>query len=190
MEVEHLYKSYGDKIIFSDLSLHIEEKSVTLIRGRSGIGKTTLFRLILGLEKPDAGRIEINGKVSALFQEDRLIERLSVMNNLLLVTDDRKRASYLLAEASLDGEEKSRVSTLSGGMKRRVALVRALLTDYDILLLDEPFTGLDEGAKRNMASLLKKEVGDRTLIVISHDDEDCELLGSSNEIELRSPVLS
>ena len=137
MELLDVSKSYGDKKVLSSLTLHIKERATTVLSGPSGIGKTTLFRLILGLEKADCGTIRTEGRVSALFQEDRLIENLSIMNNLLLVSDDKARMKELLKESGLEGEEKNRVATLSGGMKRRVALVRALLTDYDTLLLDE-----------------------------------------------------
>ena len=178
MEIRNISKSFEGKVVFSSLNLHIHEGCTTIISGASGIGKTTLFNLILGLEEPDGGVIEGFGKVSALFQEDRLIESLSVMNNLLLVTQDKKRAENILSSLSLFGEEKSRVSTLSGGMKRRIALIRALLTDYDTLLLDEPFTGLDDESKRASASLIKKEVASRTLIVITHEKSDADLLGA------------
>ena len=176
MDIIDVSKSYGEKKVLSSFSLHIEEKKTTVVSGPSGIGKTTLFRIILGLESPDSGTVVKEGRVSALFQEDRLIENLSVLNNLLLVSDDKKRISSLLSASGLGGEEKSRVSTLSGGMKRRVALIRALLSEYDTLLLDEPFSGLDEKARKKIAALIKKEVKGRTLVVISHDPEDFFLL--------------
>ena len=108
------------------------------------------------------------------------------MNNLLLVTQDKKRAENMLSSLSLFGEEKSRVFTLSGGMKRRIALIRALLTDYDTLLLDEPFTGLDDESKWASASLIKKEVASRTLIVITHEKSDADLLGAKYIISFGS----
>ena len=160
MEIRNISKSFEGKVVFSSLNLHIHEGCTTIISGASGIGKTTLFNLILGLEEPDGGAIEGFGKVSALFQEDRLIESLSVMNNLLLVTQDKKRAENMLSSLSLFGEERSRVSTLSGGMKRRIALM------------------LDDESKRASASLIKKEVASRTLIVITHEKSDADLLGA------------
>lgn len=182
MELLDVSKSYGDKKVLSSLTLHIKERVTTVLSGPSGIGKTTLFRLILGLEKADCGTIRTEGRVSALFQEDRLIDNLSIMNNLLLVSDDKARMKELLKESGLEGEEKNRVATLSGGMKRRVALVRALLTDYDTLLLDEPFSGLDAESKRRISALIRKEVNGRTLIVITHDDDDYSLLDADERI--------
>lgn len=182
MELLDVSKSYGDKKVLSSLTLHIKERATTVLSGPSGIGKTTLFRLILGLEKADCGTIRTEGRVSALFQEDRLIENLSIMNNLLLVSDDKARMKELLKESGLEGEEKNRVVTLSGGMKRRVALVRALLTDYDTLLLDEPFSGLDAESKRRISALIRKEVNGRTLVVITHDDDDYSLLDADERI--------
>ncbi len=184
MDIINITKKYGEKVVFSHFSLHIEDGKTTFLTGASGIGKTTLFNLILSLERPEEGSVSVEGKVSALFQEDRLIENLSVMNNLLLVSDDKDRAERLLSQAGLGGEERSRVMTLSGGMKRRLALVRALLTEYDALLLDEPFTGLDDDAKKNMAGLLKTEVGNRTLVVISHDEDDAILLDADSIVRL------
>ena len=177
MELLDVSKSYGDKKVLSSLTLHIKERATTVLSGPSGIGKTTLFRLILGLEKADCGTIRTEGRVSALFQEN-----LSIMNNLLLVSDDKARMKELLKESGLEGEEKNRVVTLSGGMKRRVALVRALLTDYDTLLLDEPFSGLDAESKRRISALIRKEVNGRTLIVITHDDDDYSLLDADERI--------
>lgn len=182
MELLDVSKNYGDKKVLSSLTLHIKERATTVLSGSSGIGKTTLFRLILGLEKADCGTIRTEGRVSALFQEDRLIENLSIMNNLLLVSDDKARMKELLKESGLEGEEKNRVATLSGGMKRRVALVRALLTDYDTLLLDEPFSGLDAESKRRISALIRKEVNGRTLVVITHDDDDYSLLDADERI--------
>ena len=166
MELLDVSKSYGDKKVLSSLTLHIKERATTVLR----------------LEKADCGTIRTEGRVSALFQEDRLIDNLSIMNNLLLVSDDKARIKELLKESGLEGEEKNRVVTLSGGMKRRVALVRALLTDYDTLLLDEPFSGLDAESKRRISALIRKEVNGRTLVVITHDDDDYSLLDADERI--------
>ena len=109
---------------------------------------------------------------------------MSVKNNLLLVTDDEPMALSMLEKAGLEGEWKSRVDTLSGGMKRRVALIRALLTSFDTMILDEPFTGLDDESKERMVSLLKEVIAGRTLIVITHDSDEYALLAPCDIIRL------
>lgn len=176
MKICGISKSFGEKRLFYDFSLDVPEGTVTVIQGPSGRGKTTLFRMILGLESPDSGSIEVSGRVSALFQEDRLLENMSVMNNLLLVSDDRKRIVELLGKVGLGAEARSRVYTLSGGMKRRVSLVRALLSEYDTLLLDEPFVALDDSMKARCAALVLEMTAGRTLLVITHDEADATLL--------------
>ncbi len=186
MRVVNVSKSYGEKKVFSHLSLSLAEGKTTIIRGRSGSGKTTLMNLILSLEKPDEGDIITEGRVSALFQEDRLIESLSALNNLLLVTDDKEKARAMLKETGLSEEERSAASSLSGGMRRRLSLARSLLTEYDALILDEPFTGLDDKSKERIAELIRKSVNGRTLLVITHDDEDYNLLSADASIDLDS----
>ena len=184
MKIDSITKTFDEKTVFKDFSLDIRKGSRTAILGPSGRGKSTLFSLMLGLSKPDSGSITGGGRLSALFQEDRLLENMSVMNNLLLVTDDRDRIGKLLEALDLDGEERNRVRNLSGGMKRRVALLRALLTSYDTLLLDEPFGPLDEDMKRRCARLILEEIGNRTLVVITHQEDDIELLDADEVVRL------
>ena len=119
-----------------------------------------------------------------LFQEDRLVEEISLEANLLMVSSDKSRVLRLISELGLENELKSKVSSFSGGMKRRVAIARALLMDYDALFLDEPFKGLDDALKEKVASLMIKENNGRTMIVISHDRMEAELLGATNTIKL------
>lgn len=184
MKLDMVTKVFEDKTVFSNFSLEIPENKISVLLGPSGRGKTTLFRLLLGLEVPDSGSVSSTSNPKALFQEDRLLENLSVRNNLLLVSSDRGRMEDLLSRLGLSGEMKSRISTLSGGMRRRVALARVLLTDYDALLLDEPFSGLDDEAKAATARVILEELRGRTLLVITHDEEDAVMLGAENVIRL------
>ena len=184
MKIEHLSKTFGEKVVFDDFSAFFPEGKVSVIVGPSGKGKSTLFSMILGLETPDGGSITGGGRFSALFQEDRLLENMSVMNNLLLVTDDKLRIRELLKALELEGEERNRVRNLSGGMKRRVSLIRALLAEYDTLLLDEPFGPIDRDMKRKAADIIMNEVENRTLLVITHQEEDAVLLGSDSIIRI------
>ena len=142
--------------------------------GASGKGKTTLLKLIAGLLKPDKGTVDINNrKVSFMFQEDRLLPWLNVRDNILLVTDREKETDELLEELGIDGN--LRISELSGGMARRVALARCLLFESDILLMDEPFKGLDEALMKKVASIIIRQ--NKPAIVSTHSLDEVEALG-------------
>lgn len=184
MELENVSLSFGEKHVINDFSFTLERGERIAIMGDSGAGKTTLMRILLGLLKPDSGSVEIDDRLSVLFQENRLIESLSVISNLMLVTDDRERALDMLERVGLRGEGKNRVSTLSGGMKRRLSLARALLVPYDTLLLDEPFNGLDPERKHSIAELILSETEGKGIILISHEEEERELLGVERRITI------
>ncbi len=183
MKMEIREKRFGDKLIFSSFSLSVPSPSSLFITGESGRGKTTLLRMIAGLDRDYDGTVEA-GKTVMLFQEDRLVENMSVLSNLLLVTDDKAQALYLLERVGLKGEEKSIVSSLSGGMKRRVSIIRLLLLESDVYLLDEPFSGLDGETKKTVAALIREKTQGRTVVVVSHTDEDADLLGCNQKITL------
>lgn len=178
-------KAFGEKVVLQDLRLEIPVGKVTVIEGPSGRGKTTLIRIISGLDEDYEGFVKGGPeKPIVLFQEDRLVEEISLEANLLMVSSDKSRVLRLISELGLENELKSKVSSFSGGMKRRVAIARALLMDYDALFLDEPFKGLDDALKEKVASLMIKENNGRTMIVISHDRMEAELLGATNTIKL------
>ncbi|MBQ1521943.1 MAG: ATP-binding cassette domain-containing protein, partial [Erysipelotrichaceae bacterium] len=142
MRISNLDFSYDNKQIFHDYSLELSD-GITCLMGASGKGKTTLLKLMAGLLKPDNGTVDIDDrKVSFMFQEDRLLPWLNVRDNVLLVTGREKETDELLQELGIDGNLK--ISELSGGMARRVALARCLMFESDVLLMDEPFKGMDE----------------------------------------------
>ena len=149
----------------------------------SGSGKTTLLRILMGLEQPDEGTLEVDiepAAVSAVFQEDRLCESFSPVENVTMCTGRSMKASRVRWEMAklLPEECLSRpVSTLSGGMKRRVAVLRALLTPSHVLLMDEPFTGMDEDLKRSVIAYIREKQNGRILILSTHQEEDVELIG-------------
>lgn len=157
MRVENLTVSYGEKRVLDRFSLEIPQ-GVTVLSGPSGCGKTTLLRTIAGLERPESGRVEgiSPAETAILFQEDRLFPWRTVEQHL---TDVLPRSRWeevprWLALAELEGEENRRPEALSGGMRRRLALVRCLALGGKLYLLDEPFTGIDlERTKRLMAFL-------------------------------------
>lgn len=175
----NLSKSYGDKKVLSDFSLTIPRGARVALMGPSGVGKTTLLRFLARLEKPDAGRIEgIPTRFSLVFQEDRLCPWLSVTENIRLACPHAKEDAIAKTLAALDlfGEENTLASELSGGMARRVAIARALLFDGEMLLLDEPFRGLDEDTRARTAACISEMAGSKTLLLITHDVREAALL--------------
>lgn len=179
MILENVKKSYENKVILENITLEIPEGQTTCIMGASGCGKTTLARLLLGLEKPDGGKIEGRGdKMSAVFQEDRLCETLSATENVRLVypEGDEKEALDLLFALGLEGHTDKPVSALSGGMRRRVAIARALFAPFDLLVLDEAFTGLDEETKADVLTFVKQKCERKTLLLITHDEDEAKVL--------------
>ena len=153
IEAEHLFKSYDGKNVLNDFSLDISSDSSYVITGESGAGKTTFLRILLGLEKPDQGRVRLLGdykysRVNAgvVFQEDRLCEAFSAVDNVAMVSKKlspriaREELEKLLPADQLDKP----VCELSGGMRRRVCIIRACIVPSDVIIMDEPFTGLDE----------------------------------------------
>lgn len=179
-------KDGTEKRIFTDLSLFFPFGKTTCLMGKSGCGKTTLLKLILGFEKPDSGSIEgVPEKISAVFQENRLAEDFSVLANVLLPFDRlspeetealKRKAMDLLAKVGLEGEEKRKVKLLSGGMQRRVAIVRALMPESDLLILDEPLKGLDEKNRNTCIDVLRSS--GKTILMVTHDPEEAKLLGA------------
>ena len=134
----------------------------------SGSGKTTLFRLIADLEKPDAGVIRCNGKLAYAFQEDRLCESYTAMKNLELVCGDLNIAKDYLLPLLDEADLQKPCSQLSGGMKRRVAVARAFAVQREIVLLDEPFSGLDEENRRKMQEYIKEHSIGKVILIATH----------------------
>ncbi len=191
-----LCKSYGDNIVFKDLTLCFRQDSTYIISGVSGIGKTTLLKLIAGLTSPDLGSVRFvrtdppsdralrrkprfslkkaseNGipplRVSMCFQENRLIEEQNACSNLRICGCTGEPAEEL-SRVFPEGVPGEKVSGLSGGMKRRVAVLRAMLSPSDIVLLDEPFTGLDAENRKRLCEYIKARRNGRLLIIVSHD---------------------
>lgn len=172
MLLKNISKSFGEKEIFKDLSFELPEGSITAIKGASGRGKTTLVNIIAGIEKPDTGEvIDVQKPIAMVFQEDRLLPWLNVVENIGIVGGDTVAMEYA-KKVGLGEVATEDVSTLSGGMQRRVALARALSADFATLILDEPFTGLDDKTKAEMKRVIKEELNSRTCILISHDDDE------------------
>ncbi len=184
---ENISKSFGEKVVLSSVNARFPHGKKSSIMAASGKGKTTLFRIFLGLEVPDSGMVHgvKDKKIAAVFQEDRLCENLSAMVNISLVSKaNHNRIREGLAKMGLLKEADAPVSTLSGGMKRRVAILRALMSDADILLLDEPFKGLDEETKTDVIKLVKQYTEGKTVILITHSESERDELETQYDITL------
>ena len=171
---EHIHMAFGEKVIFSDLSLRFSSPGQYAVLGPSGRGKTTLLRLIAGLEKPLSGQIHLppEARICFCFQEDRLLPWKTVLENVALAAPSMEAARYWLGQVGLHAEENSYPDSLSGGMKRRAALARALAYDADILLMDEPFRALDDVTHAEMLTLVRKAAEGKLLLLITHDETD------------------
>lgn len=176
--------AYDKDYIFKEYSISFPAKKRSIIMSPSGSGKTTLLYLIAGLLKINSGSIsypQSNPKFSMVFQDSRLIDYISVESNLKLVnsTLSDRDISDCLSELGLNGYEHKKVKHLSGGEKQRVAIARAILADYDILLMDEPFTGLDDYTKETVIKYIKNKTADKTVLIVTHDKSEAEALGNS-----------
>lgn len=170
IKIEKLSKSFGEKKVLNDFSCEIPETGLTVISGASGIGKTTLIRLIAGLESADSGSITgLDGKtISIVFQEDRLFPHLTALENASIVSDVQT-AERILTAFGLGGDLDKKPSELSGGMCRRVSIARALAYGGDLLLLDEPFKGLDDKLRADVFRFILDYSKSAAVILISHD---------------------
>ena len=180
LEISHLTKRFGEKTLFEDLDLTLTAPAV--LWAPSGWGKTTLLRILMGLETPTSGAVQGVGKVSAVFQEDRLCPQLTAVENVALVLPGpmdqyKKQIEKGFQQLGLDDAALSLPARkLSGGQKRRAALLRALWAESDTLLLDEPFTGMDPETMKKAAALLKARCQDRNVLLATHDREAIEAL--------------
>ena len=197
IEIKNLIKRYGDKVVLNDLNFTIKDGEIFSIMGPSGTGKSTFLKCLIGLVKPDGGSIKIDGfdivsnrkemelhnirkKMGYLFQEGALFDSLSVWENvsfgLKYLTDIEKEKFFDIAKEKLElvGLKKCeylKINELSGGMKKRVALARAISASPRYLLYDEPTTGLDPVTAEMIISLIK-EMSDKleiTSIIVTHD---------------------
>ena len=169
-------------MIFQNSSFSLPDEGLVLLCGESGIGKTTLLFVLAGLLKPQSGTVHglENRKVSFVFQEPRLLEHMRAIDNISLVSDVAS-AKALLNQLHLSDVAKQKAKALSGGQKQRVSLARAFAYSNDVVLLDEPFTGLDEANKLRAVELIRTA---RLSVVVSHDPDDEILLRPDRKINL------
>lgn len=188
LTAQDIFKTYHSVTVWNGASFCLKKGRIYCLLGASGRGKTTLLRLLMELEQPDQGKIFGPGKgnISAVFQEDRLCEYLDGVRNIEIVLHRSGEGekcpaakAEILLEYLLEPEAIHRpVRELSGGMKRRVAIARALAASSDIILMDEPFTGLDEVTRKKVIQVILNERKERTLLVVTHQEEDAVRLGA------------
>ena len=177
VKLERVTKEFEKRRIIEDVTCEIKKGEIWWIRGASGAGKTTFLRMLMGLEEVSSGKVgrKKGLKFSAVFQENRLLEWCDAVENVEFVASDlidRERVIENLQKVLPRECLFQPVSTLSGGMKRRVALVRAVIVDSDILVLDEPFTGLDEKAMKKVEEYILEERRGRAIVIASHQGEE------------------
>ena len=180
MKLSHVFFGYPGKELFRDFSLALEPGERLAVTGPSGSGKTTLLRLMAGLEQPASGTITGIPRqgVSMVFQENRLVPGLTLLQNLALAAPRAGREDLLdlLRDLGLEEEGDSLPRSLSGGMARRAAIARAAALGSPLVLLDEPFTGLDEANRRRTAAFLLKRFPHAAMAAVVHHPDEAELL--------------
>ena len=184
LKIHDLSFSYGKKQVIQKLSLDVKQGEIVAVMGPSGCGKSTLLQLVAGLLKPDSGKIETDSKrISYAFQEPRLFPWMTVKENLRAVLpksleSPEESILHALEIVELADSADLYPDSLSGGMKSRAALARALVFGGDLYLLDEPFAALDEALHLRLGDRLRQEIKTRgaTAILVTHHPEDAQRL--------------
>ncbi|WP_427168252.1 ABC transporter ATP-binding protein [Streptomyces sp. C1-1] len=202
--VEQVVRRFGDRTVLDGLDLTISDGELVILLGPSGCGKSTLLRLLAGLDRPDGGRVEVPARRAIVFQADRLLPWQRVLRNVTLGlygSDAEQRARDVLAEVGLAGREKAWPKELSGGEAQRVSLARALVSEPELVLLDEPFAALDAITRLRMHDLVRalRSRHQAAMLLVTHDvDEAIALadrivvmgngrIGASHEVDLPAP---
>ncbi len=192
MKIQKIYKSYdvsGRRLeVLNGLTMELDDKGITVVLGRSGCGKTTLLRLIAGLEPADSGSLGGSWKMGIIFQEPRLMPWLSVADNIVFGLSpaerrqkaDSEKVRYLLELTGLKGFERAYPAQLSGGMQQRAALARALAYEPEYLLMDEPFAALDFFTRKQMQEELLKiyQAEKKGVLFVTHSIDEALAIGT------------
>jgi sulfonate transport system ATP-binding protein len=177
VEVTHVDRRFGTRTVLDDLSLTIEQSEFVVLLGPSGCGKSTLLRLLAGLDRPDAGTVTVPQARAIVFQNDRLLPWQRVLRNVtigLYEAGADERALAVLEEVGLGNHARAWPKTLSGGEAQRVSLARALVTEPDLVLLDEPFAALDAITRLRMHDLVRnlRRKHDAAMLLVTHDVDE------------------
>ena len=184
IELKNVSISFGGEPIITDFNAKIDI-GITALCGASGIGKTTLLRVIAGLQKHEGEIIGTKDKkIAVAFQDYRLFPGLSAKDNIALCKAPSIDLEKLLLDLQVQDFADKKPSELSGGMEARVSLGRALGNDADIILLDEPFSALDSELKQVLAKNILPYLKGKTVIIVTHNQEDLELLKPAKIIEI------
>ncbi|GAA5702590.1 ABC transporter ATP-binding protein [Streptomyces avermitilis] len=175
--VEKVVRRFGDRVVLDHLDLTIADEELVVLLGPSGCGKSTLLRLLAGLDRPNGGRVEVPAKRAIVFQADRLLPWQRVLRNVTLGLhgpDADRRALDVLAEVGLSGREKAWPKELSGGEAQRVSLARALVSEPELVLLDEPFAALDAITRLRMHDLVRalRSRHHAAMLLVTHDVDE------------------
>ncbi|MFE3526036.1 ABC transporter ATP-binding protein [Streptomyces sp. NPDC059161] len=175
--VQKVIRRFGDRVVLDHLDLTIADEELVVLLGPSGCGKSTLLRLLAGLDWPDGGRVEVPAKRAIVFQADRLLPWQRVLPNVTLALhgpDADQRALDVLAEVGLSGREKAWPKELSGGEAQRVSLARALVSQPELVLLDEPFAALDAITRLRMHDLVRalRSKHHAAMLLVTHDVDE------------------
>jgi NitT/TauT family transport system ATP-binding protein len=185
--LEAIEMRLGETAVLAGLDLKIEGSGLTAIMGPSGVGKTTLLRIIAGLLQPTSGQRQCDAKIATIFQEPRLLPWQSALDNAgfglrasgMKPATARHHASAILDRLGFSrADQMKHPQALSGGMRQRVAIARALAITPDLLLMDEPFTGLDMGLRNDLQNLIRAIIDERRLaaILVTHDPVEAVML--------------
>ena len=191
IECSNLCLSFEGRVILNKVSFSLPDAGIFALMGSSGIGKSSLLKILSGLLAPDSGTIRglDNLRVGIMFQEDRLLPWHTVLKNVMLAMEhpSQEEARKLLDALEIGESADMYPAVLSGGMKRRVALARAIAFSSDILLLDEPFSGIDEQIKGRLSPFIQESA---PLIIFStHNVKDAGMMGAMNILTLRDECL-
>lgn len=180
MQLIGITKQYGGKPVLAGVDFCFPEGKTTCLLGPSGRGKTTVLRLLAGLEQPDAGHASGVGarKLSMVFQEDRLLSSCTAAQNLQIAAPGCDAMAWL-SRVGLAADAEKYPGQLSGGMRRRVALARALAYDGDVYLLDEPFKGIDARQKHELLALVRGHIRGKTAVLVTHDEQEAAALADT-----------
>ena len=193
LKIENIRKSYGDLNVLDGVSFDVREGEILCIVGESGCGKTTLLKIIAGIEKADSGDLSLkNGRIGFVFQDVRLLPWKTVLGNIEFVLEsmgmDKSKAGEMIKLVGLEGFENYYPKHLSGGMQQRVGIARAIAIDPDLLLMDEPFANLDALTKERMQSEILKIIRDKTVIFVTHDIDEAVYLADRIVVLSKRPA--